>query len=63
MLLWLHLLIVAEDYDNRIVEYVLTKMEENPSEPCHNHITSLAVLCTHHKLLLAWFCINMGVIQ
>jgi hypothetical protein len=38
-------------------------MEENPSEPCHNHITSLAVLCTHHKLLLAWFCINMGVIQ
>ncbi|CAD6262096.1 unnamed protein product [Miscanthus lutarioriparius] len=47
------LLFVAEDYVGRIVGYVLAKMEEDPSEPCHGHITSLAVLRSHRKLGLA----------
>jgi len=37
----------------KIVGYVLAKMEEDPSEPCHGHITSLAVLRSHRKLGLA----------
>ncbi|KAL6844512.1 hypothetical protein ACP4OV_026185 [Aristida adscensionis] len=48
------LLFVAEDYDGRIVGYVLAKIdEEDPSAPCHGHISSLAVLRTHRKLGLA----------
>ncbi|RRT47757.1 hypothetical protein B296_00030765 [Ensete ventricosum] len=53
ILSWPQLLFVAEDYGGRIVGYVLAKMEEDPSEPCHGHITSLAVLRTHRKLGLA----------
>ncbi|BAF15925.1 N-terminal acetyltransferase A complex catalytic subunit NAA10 [Oryza sativa Japonica Group] len=53
MLSWPQLLFVAEDYGGRIVGYVLAKMEEDPSEPCHGHITSLAVLRSHRKLGLA----------
>ncbi|KAG6499245.1 N-terminal acetyltransferase A complex catalytic subunit NAA10-like [Zingiber officinale] len=53
ILSWPQLLFVAEDYDGRIVGYVLAKMEEDASEPCHGHITSLAVLRTHRKLGLA----------
>ncbi|CAN6229716.1 unnamed protein product [Urochloa humidicola] len=52
MLSWPQLLFVAEDYGGRIVGYVLAKMEEDPSEPCHGHITSLAVR-SHRKLGLA----------
>ncbi|CAL4961457.1 unnamed protein product [Urochloa decumbens] len=53
MLSWPQLLFVAEDYGGRIVGYVLAKMEEDPSEPCHGHITSLAVLRSHRKLGVA----------
>ncbi|KAM0949303.1 putative transferase transcription regulator GNAT family [Dioscorea sansibarensis] len=53
ILSWPQLLYVAEDYDGHIVGYVLAKMEEESSEPCHGHITSLAVLRTHRKLGLA----------
>ncbi|GAQ80372.1 GCN5-related N-acetyltransferase [Klebsormidium nitens] len=52
ILSWPQLLYVAEDYNNKIVGYVLAKMEEETSE-CHGHITSLAVLRTHRKLGLA----------
>ncbi|KAJ6299430.1 hypothetical protein OIU76_020402 [Salix suchowensis] len=52
ILSWPHLLYVAEDYNGRIVGYVLAKMEEESNE-CHGHITSLAVLRTHRKLGLA----------
>ncbi|GAB2232037.1 hypothetical protein Droror1_Dr00011058 [Drosera rotundifolia] len=52
ILSWPQLLYVAEDYNSRIVGYVLAKMEEESSE-CHGHITSLAVLRTHRKLGLA----------
>ncbi|KAL7538700.1 hypothetical protein ACHAXR_009427 [Thalassiosira sp. AJA248-18] len=49
LLSWPQLLWVAEDYDGRIVGYVLAKMEEDESKPPHGHITSLAVLRTHRK--------------
>lgn len=52
ILSWPQLLYVAEDYNGKIVGYVLAKMEEESSE-CHGHITSLAVLRTHRKLGLA----------
>ena len=58
---WPQLLFVAEDYDGKIVGYVLAKMEEEDNEPqnkkekfeTHGHITSLAVLRSHRKLGLA----------
>ncbi|CAN1344490.1 N-terminal acetyltransferase A complex catalytic subunit NAA10 [Linum perenne] len=52
ILSWPQLLYVAEDYNGRIVGYVLAKMEEESNE-CHGHITSLAVVRTHRKLGLA----------
>eukprot|EP00899_Mesostigma_viride_P022657 jgi/Mesvir1/3576/Mv12039-RA.1 len=52
ILSWPQLLYVAEDYNKKIVGYVLAKMEEDSTE-CHGHITSLAVLRTHRKLGLA----------
>jgi len=52
MLSWPQLLYVAEDYNKKIVGYVLAKMEDE-SEEVHGHITSLAVLRSHRKLGLA----------
>eukprot|EP00164_Ancoracysta_twista_P008791 GFYU01012796.1.p1 GENE.GFYU01012796.1~~GFYU01012796.1.p1 ORF type:complete len:236 (+),score=93.94 GFYU01012796.1:124-831(+) len=52
ILTWPELLYVAEDYNKKIVGYVLAKMEEDTSEQ-HGHITSLAVLRTHRKLGIA----------
>eukprot|EP00898_Chlorokybus_atmophyticus_P007069 jgi/Chlat1/7363/Chrsp59S06982 len=52
ILSWPQLLYVAEDYNKRIVGYVLAKMEEESHE-CHGHITSLAVLRSHRKLGIA----------
>eukprot|EP00850_Spirogloea_muscicola_P022779 SM000311S11925 [mRNA] locus=s311:94696:96670:- [translate_table: standard] len=52
ILSWPQLLYVAEDYNKKIVGYVLAKMDEESAEP-HGHITSLAVLRTHRKLGLA----------
>jgi len=53
ILSWPQCLWVAEDHStNRIVGYVLAKMEED-SEVLHGHITSLAVLRSHRKLGLA----------
>ena len=50
LLSWPQLLWVAEDFDGRIVGYVLAKMEEDETKhPPHGHITSLAVLRTHRK--------------
>jgi len=51
ILSWPQLLYVAED-GNKIVGYVLAKMEEDTKEP-HGHITSLAVLRSYRKLGLA----------
>ncbi len=54
ILSWPQLLYVAEDTSgkNKIVGYVLAKMEED-AETSHGHITSLAVLRSHRKLGLA----------
>lgn len=49
LLSWPQLLWVAEDFDGKIVGYVLAKMEEDSSQPRHGHITSLSVLRTHRK--------------
>lgn len=49
LLSWPQLLWVAEDFDGKIVGYVLAKMEEDDSQPKHGHITSLSVLRTHRK--------------
>jgi len=50
---WPQLSYVAEDGDGKIVGYVLAKMEEDPEETPHGHITSLAVRRTHRRLGLA----------
>mmetsp|Transcript_84536 Transcript_84536/g.225804 ORF Transcript_84536/g.225804 Transcript_84536/m.225804 type:complete len:224 (-) Transcript_84536:279-950(-) len=54
ILSWPQLLYVAEDQGgkNKIVGYVLAKMEED-AETSHGHITSLAVLRSHRKLGIA----------
>ena len=52
LLSWPQLLFVAEDTGNKIVGYVLAKMEEDTAE-VHGHIRSLAVLRSHRKLGLA----------
>lgn len=44
---------VAENNKGRIVGYVLSKMEEEPKNVVHGHITSLAVLRPYRKLGLA----------
>ncbi|XP_055971999.1 N-alpha-acetyltransferase 11-like [Sorex fumeus] len=50
---WPQLSYVAEDEDGRIVGYILAKMEEDPEDAPHGHITSLAVQRTHRRLGLA----------
>lgn len=50
---WPQLSFVAEDAKGTIVGYVLAKMEEDPDEAVHGHITSLAVKRSHRRLGLA----------
>uniref|UniRef100_H2YBS6 N-terminal amino-acid N(alpha)-acetyltransferase NatA n=1 Tax=Ciona savignyi TaxID=51511 RepID=H2YBS6_CIOSA len=50
---WPQLSYVAEDHKGRIIGYVLAKMEEDPDEATHGHITSLAVKRSHRRLGLA----------
>lgn len=52
ILSWPQLLYVAVDTGERIVGYVLAKMEEDAEIP-HGHITSLSVARSHRKLGLA----------
>uniref|UniRef100_A0A8C4ZA66 N-terminal amino-acid N(alpha)-acetyltransferase NatA n=1 Tax=Gadus morhua TaxID=8049 RepID=A0A8C4ZA66_GADMO len=44
---------IAEDENGKIVGYVLAKMEEDPDDVPHGHITSLAVKRSHRRLGLA----------
>lgn len=54
LLSWPQLSWLAEDYDGKVVGYVLAKMDDDdPATEPHGHITSLAVLRTHRKLGLA----------
>jgi len=52
---WPCLLHVAEEYDGKIVGYVLAKLDEDEdsSNIVHGHITSISVLRTYRKLGLA----------
>ncbi|OZJ03606.1 hypothetical protein BZG36_03691 [Bifiguratus adelaidae] len=50
---WPQLSYVAEDDKGRIVGYVLAKMEEEPGDVPHGHITSLSVMRTYRRLGLA----------
>ncbi|XP_076782050.1 N-alpha-acetyltransferase 11 [Arvicanthis niloticus] len=50
---WPQLSYIAEDEDGKIVGYVLAKMEEDPDDVAHGHITSLAVKRSHRRLGLA----------
>ncbi|XP_002737881.1 N-alpha-acetyltransferase daf-31-like [Saccoglossus kowalevskii] len=50
---WPQLSYVAEDDKGKVVGYVLSKMEEDPDDVPHGHITSLAVKRSHRRLGLA----------
>ncbi|XP_003477710.1 N-alpha-acetyltransferase 11 [Cavia porcellus] len=50
---WPQLSYIAEDEDGKVVGYVLAKMEEDPNDVAHGHITSLAVKRSHRRLGLA----------
>lgn len=50
---WPQLSYVAEDSKERIVGYVLAKMEEDSEDNPHGHITSLAVKRSYRRLGLA----------
>lgn len=50
---WPQLSYVAEDSNKKVVGYVLAKMEEEPDDDIHGHITSLAVKRSHRRLGLA----------
>ncbi|KTW31976.1 peptide alpha-N-acetyltransferase complex A subunit ARD1 [Pneumocystis jirovecii RU7] len=53
LLTWPQLSYVAVNAKNKIVGYVLAKMEEPDSGEPHGHITSLSVLRTYRRLGLA----------
>lgn len=50
---WPQLSFVAEDESGKVVGYVLAKMEEEPTDVPHGHITSLSVMRTYRRLGLA----------
>ncbi|KAF9509852.1 hypothetical protein BS47DRAFT_1348668 [Hydnum rufescens UP504] len=52
-LTWPQLSYVAEDHKGRIVGYILAKMEEEPSDAPHGHVTSISVLRSYRRLGLA----------
>ncbi|KAJ3031109.1 UNVERIFIED_CONTAM: N-alpha-acetyltransferase 10 [Siphonaria sp. JEL0065] len=57
---WPQLSYVAEDHKGRIVGYVLAKMEEEPSQQPHGHITSLSVMRNFRRLGLAEKLMNQA---
>ncbi|KAK8694070.1 hypothetical protein V6N13_071632 [Hibiscus sabdariffa] len=52
ILSWPQLIYVVEDYNGRIVGYVLSKMKDESNE-CYGHVTSFFVLRTHRMRGLA----------
>jgi len=53
MMSWPQLPYVAVDMSNKIVGYVLAKMEDDNPDELHGHVTSLAVLRTYRKMGIA----------
>ncbi|GAA6029930.1 hypothetical protein JCM8097_009174 [Rhodosporidiobolus ruineniae] len=52
-LTWPQVSFVAEDHKGRIVGYILAKMDEEPTEEPHGHVTSISVLRNYRRLGLA----------
>lgn len=52
-LTWPQVSFVAEDHKGRIVGYILAKMDEEPTEDPHGHVTSISVLRDYRRLGLA----------
>lgn len=52
-LTWPQVSYVAEDDKGRVAGYILAKMEEDPSEEPHGHVTSISVLRDYRRLGLA----------
>ncbi|POY73573.1 GNAT family acetyltransferase [Rhodotorula taiwanensis] len=52
-LTWPQVSFVAEDHKGRIVGYILAKMDEEPTEESHGHVTSISVLRNYRRLGLA----------
>ncbi|KAI5481083.1 peptide alpha-N-acetyltransferase [Pseudohyphozyma bogoriensis] len=52
-LTWPQVSFVAEDHKGRVVGYILAKMEDDPSEDPHGHVTSISVLRNYRRLGLA----------
>ncbi|GAA5968592.1 hypothetical protein JCM3765_003520 [Sporobolomyces pararoseus] len=52
-LTWPQVSFVAEDHKGRIVGYILAKMDEEPTEEAHGHVTSISVLRDYRRLGLA----------
>jgi len=52
-LTWPQLSYVAEDHKGRIVGYILAKMDEEPKDKPHGHVTSISVLRGYRRLGLA----------
>ncbi|KAI9363611.1 acyl-CoA N-acyltransferase [Pilaira anomala] len=60
---WPQLSFVAEDDNGKVVGYVLAKMEEEPSDVPHGHITSLSVMRTYRRLGLAQKLMTQATLQ
>ncbi|KAG2210979.1 acyl-CoA N-acyltransferase [Mucor mucedo] len=60
---WPQLSFVAEDESGKVVGYVLAKMEEEPTEVPHGHITSLSVMRTYRRLGLAQKLMTQATMQ
>lgn len=50
---WPQLPYITKDEDIKIVAYDLDKIEKDPDNVPHEHVTSLAVKCSHRHLGLA----------
>ncbi|OAV97890.1 N-terminal acetyltransferase A complex catalytic subunit ard1 [Puccinia triticina 1-1 BBBD Race 1] len=53
LLTWPQLSFVGVDQKGRVVGYILAKMEEDPTDEPHGHVTSISVLRTYRRLGLA----------
>ncbi|KAI8462014.1 acyl-CoA N-acyltransferase [Phakopsora pachyrhizi] len=53
ILTWPQLSFVGVDSRGKVVGYILAKMEEDPVDEPHGHVTSISVLRTYRRLGLA----------
>lgn len=65
---WPYLLYCAEDYDKKIVGYVLAKLEDEDEQAdktkgVHGHITSVSILRTHRRMGIATKLMKQSLID